>query len=304
LRLLLVTSGTIARALYPGLSPRIWLWHFVDTSIIEYVVETPDLNRQFNLFISLGSRTTIPVTKANPAFLASLSREFGNLDLYISLLEYFNNDLYVLKSVIRRSIFLVRPDWSYFIDLLWTDAVAVGSNSTWTILTMTCESQHSIKADRNLIVIVGSIVMSSQMSDLGVSLSWARLCAAIKNVVIEQSSIFTGGRISEICDDPDQNVSCSYKSPSTHSRKHHSCSVTTDGSMQSWKTTPTSTALSRCHTSRSVLAFRFVRASNFAIVTIIPQSSHFRNLHSESCTRSPEPASPHSSTTSLNEAVS
>jgi hypothetical protein len=44
------------------------------------------------------------------------------------------------------------------------------------------DSPHSIKADRNLIVIVGSIVMSSQMSDFGVSLSWA----AIKNVVIEK----------------------------------------------------------------------------------------------------------------------
>jgi hypothetical protein len=43
--------------------------------------------------VSLASGSTIPVAKANLAFLLSLSREFGNSNLYISLMEHLDRDL-------------------------------------------------------------------------------------------------------------------------------------------------------------------------------------------------------------------
>jgi hypothetical protein len=71
------------------LSPRICLSHSVDPSIAEFIVQNPDFNDEFKLFLSLGSGSTIRVTKANRDFFVSLSREFGNSTLYISLLEHF-----------------------------------------------------------------------------------------------------------------------------------------------------------------------------------------------------------------------
>jgi hypothetical protein len=74
------------------LSPRICLSHSVDPSISEYVVQNRYSNDEFQLFMSLGSGSTIRVTKANLELFLCLSREFGNSDLYISLLEHFDND--------------------------------------------------------------------------------------------------------------------------------------------------------------------------------------------------------------------
>jgi hypothetical protein len=58
------------------LSPRIRLSHSVDPSITEYVVETPNLNDEFHLFLSLGSGSTIPIAQSNRFFLF---RYLGNL---------------------------------------------------------------------------------------------------------------------------------------------------------------------------------------------------------------------------------
>jgi hypothetical protein len=73
-------------------SPRVCLSHFVDPSIAEYIVEAQDSKDEFHLFLSLGSGSTIAVTQANLNFFLSLSREFGNSNLYMSLLEYFESD--------------------------------------------------------------------------------------------------------------------------------------------------------------------------------------------------------------------
>jgi hypothetical protein len=74
------------------LSPRVSLSHWLDPSIAEYVVSTPDSNDEFKLFLSLASCSTIPVSKANLDFFLSLSRELGNSDLYISLMKHFDSD--------------------------------------------------------------------------------------------------------------------------------------------------------------------------------------------------------------------
>jgi hypothetical protein len=89
------------RFLATFLSPRICLSHFVDPSIAEYVVETSSTNDEFHLFMTLGSGSTIRVTPANFLFLLSLSREFGNSDLHISILEHFDNDF--IRSQIQDS---------------------------------------------------------------------------------------------------------------------------------------------------------------------------------------------------------
>jgi hypothetical protein len=74
------------RILGEFLSPRVCLSHSVDQSIAEYVVETPDLNDEFQLFISRGSGSTLPAIKANLESFICLSRELYNSNLYISLL--------------------------------------------------------------------------------------------------------------------------------------------------------------------------------------------------------------------------
>jgi hypothetical protein len=71
------------------LSARICLSHSVDPSIAEYIVQNPGSNDEFNLFMSLGSGSTIPVAEANRDFFLSLSREFGNSNLYISVMDQF-----------------------------------------------------------------------------------------------------------------------------------------------------------------------------------------------------------------------
>jgi hypothetical protein len=72
------------------LSPRVCLSHSVDQSIGEYFVEASDSNDQFKLFISLGSGSAIPITKANLDFFLCLSREFGNSSVHNLLLEHFD----------------------------------------------------------------------------------------------------------------------------------------------------------------------------------------------------------------------
>jgi hypothetical protein len=74
------------------LSPRLCLSHSVDPSITEYVDQNSDFNDEFRLFLSLGSGSIIRVPKVRVDFFLSLSREFGNSDLYLSLLGHFDRD--------------------------------------------------------------------------------------------------------------------------------------------------------------------------------------------------------------------
>jgi hypothetical protein len=72
------------------------------------IVHNPDLNDEFLFFFSVGSDSTIRVSKANLEFFASLSQEFGDANLYISLLGDFDSDFNVSSFIIRRRlIFLV-----------------------------------------------------------------------------------------------------------------------------------------------------------------------------------------------------
>jgi hypothetical protein len=84
-----------SRIIAEFLSSRVRVSHSVDPSIAEYFVETSDSNDEFKLFMSLGSGSTIRVTKANLDFFASLSREFHNSNLYISLMEHFDDHFIV-----------------------------------------------------------------------------------------------------------------------------------------------------------------------------------------------------------------
>jgi hypothetical protein len=65
------------RILAELLSPRICLSHSVDQSIAEYFVEASDLNDQFKLFISLGSGSTISITKPNLDFFILFVSRIG-----------------------------------------------------------------------------------------------------------------------------------------------------------------------------------------------------------------------------------
>jgi hypothetical protein len=58
------------------LSPRLCLSHSVDPSIVEYIVETPDLNDQFKLFMSLGSGSPIGVTQWTFLFFCWMQFQF------------------------------------------------------------------------------------------------------------------------------------------------------------------------------------------------------------------------------------
>jgi hypothetical protein len=84
-------SYNCPRILAEFLSPRVYLSHSVDPSIAEYVVENQNSGGEFELFLSLGLDSTISITEANVDFFLSLSREFGNSNLYISLLEHFES---------------------------------------------------------------------------------------------------------------------------------------------------------------------------------------------------------------------
>jgi hypothetical protein len=59
------------------LSSRVCLSHSVDPSIAEYFVETSDFNDEFQFFMSLGSGSTIRVTKANVDFFCLFVTEIG-----------------------------------------------------------------------------------------------------------------------------------------------------------------------------------------------------------------------------------
>jgi hypothetical protein len=86
--------------------------------------------------MSLGSGSTIRVTKANLECFLSLSREFGNSALYILLLEHFGSDF--IRSQIQDSTILdlLRDDLidrvaSEFYGLTWSqlDRIPVSSLS-------------------------------------------------------------------------------------------------------------------------------------------------------------------------------
>jgi hypothetical protein len=62
----------------------------MDPSMDDYIVETKDLKKGISVLFSLGQGSSVEVTPRNSAFLLSLSREFDNSDLFISLVHHFD----------------------------------------------------------------------------------------------------------------------------------------------------------------------------------------------------------------------
>jgi hypothetical protein len=80
------------------LSPRGCVQHWIDPSITEYIVETNDVNGYFAIFKLLSQGSAIRVTWANRAFLLSLSREFCDSEVSVSILKHFHSS-YPLSQV-------------------------------------------------------------------------------------------------------------------------------------------------------------------------------------------------------------
>jgi hypothetical protein len=151
-----------SRILAECLSPRICLSHSVDPSIAEYVVETRDFNDKFRLFLSLGSGSTIRVTQANFDFLLSLSREFGNPNLYISLMKHFNGEFICSQLHDSTTLDLLNDDLvdrisSNFHELMMSDIEAIPSSVLFHILS------------NNLLIISSEDELFSYISSLIVS---------------------------------------------------------------------------------------------------------------------------------------
>jgi hypothetical protein len=64
----------------------------VDLSITEYVIESKITDQEFELLISTGEDSTIFADESNCEQLLSITREFGNFDLYDMLLDRFHGN--------------------------------------------------------------------------------------------------------------------------------------------------------------------------------------------------------------------
>jgi hypothetical protein len=67
------------------LSPKVRRLHSVDRTITEFVIETEDINQQFELFASLAQGSTVQVERVDYPFWLSLCFELDRWDLYLSL---------------------------------------------------------------------------------------------------------------------------------------------------------------------------------------------------------------------------
>jgi hypothetical protein len=82
---------TCPRVVAHVLSPKVCLMHSIDASLMEYVVQTRDSDQLFELYQSLGQGSVVPINDQNSGFLLSLSRELGNIPVYLSILEIFQS---------------------------------------------------------------------------------------------------------------------------------------------------------------------------------------------------------------------
>jgi hypothetical protein len=71
-------------------SPKIAKLRATDPSITEYVVQTPDPDNQFHIFLEISELGGARLDKSNSAFLLSLFRELENLDQYWTLRDAFD----------------------------------------------------------------------------------------------------------------------------------------------------------------------------------------------------------------------
>jgi hypothetical protein len=79
------------RIIADSFSPTVSLQHSVDPSITEYIVNTNDMNEYFDLFKSVWEGSAIRLPEANRPFLVSLSREFCDSDVSVSILKQFHS---------------------------------------------------------------------------------------------------------------------------------------------------------------------------------------------------------------------
>jgi hypothetical protein len=89
------------------LSPKIAHQHGADLVICEYVVETKDLKRCFEGFISLSRGSSLSLTSANQNLVLSLSGELENEELFLFSGEkfYFRRRLNSICSPKLRNVF-------------------------------------------------------------------------------------------------------------------------------------------------------------------------------------------------------
>jgi hypothetical protein len=79
-------------------SPKIAKLRATDSSITEYVVETPDPNNQFQTLLETSERFEVERDGPNSDFLLNLFRELENLDQYWSVRETFGRELIIARD--------------------------------------------------------------------------------------------------------------------------------------------------------------------------------------------------------------
>jgi hypothetical protein len=119
------------------LSPRIFLAHSIDPSITEYIVQNPYSNGEWQLFLSLGSGSTIQVTQVQDStiqvtqswvftFFLSGIRQFNTL--HFAYGTFWQSRYIVLKSKIRLPLIFLVTIWLVvfrrtFIDWSHSDGI-------------------------------------------------------------------------------------------------------------------------------------------------------------------------------------
>jgi hypothetical protein len=167
-----------SRILDECLSPRICLAHSVDPSIAEYFVETRDFNAEFQLFLSLGTGSTIQLTQANFRFFLSLSREFGNSNLCISLMKHFDDDFVCSELHDSTTLDLLSDELlgrisSKFHELMMSGIEAIPSSVLFHIL-----SHHllMISSEDELFSYISSLIVSDpEYRVSGRQLAWGHV---------------------------------------------------------------------------------------------------------------------------------
>jgi hypothetical protein len=71
------------------LSPKIGDMHTLDPTMDHYLIETPDTNEQFGLFLLLGRGEGLDIRERDLQFFCSLCRELGNVELCSHIHQHF-----------------------------------------------------------------------------------------------------------------------------------------------------------------------------------------------------------------------
>jgi hypothetical protein len=119
------------------LCPTTSVQHSVDPSITQYIVETNQVNEDFELFQSLCAGSAIRVTDANRAFFLSLSREFGNSCIPLSILRHFHTSYPVGQIYDHFGDCSLPFLASQFCELTWSELDNIPASALYHILSQT-----------------------------------------------------------------------------------------------------------------------------------------------------------------------